>query len=84
MDHDILALINLKKAIAINLANYNKELEQGEADRTEELRIRIDELEKLNQAMVGRELRMVDLKQENSDLKDANKHLTLTENDLVN
>jgi chemotaxis protein methyltransferase CheR len=61
--------ITLKRAIDIKLANYTKDLEKGIASKTEELKARIDELESLNKTMVGRELKMVELKKEIVDLK---------------
>lgn len=61
--------ITTKRAIEIKLANYTAELEKGIAGKTEELKIRVDELEKLNKIMIGRELKMVELKKEIADLK---------------
>jgi len=61
--------ITAKRAIEIKLANYTKELEKGIADKTAELKIRVDELSKINSYMVGRELKMVELKKEIAELK---------------
>ncbi|MDO8571882.1 MAG: PAS domain-containing protein, partial [bacterium] len=61
--------ITLKRAIGVKLSNYTKELEDGIASKTEELKIRIDELEKLNKIMIGRELKMIELKEEIVELK---------------
>lgn len=61
--------ITLKKAIEIKLANYTKNLEKGIAEKTKELEARIDELSKLNNLMVGRELQMIELKKEINKLK---------------
>ncbi len=61
--------ITAKRAVEINLANYTKQLEKGIAEKTEELKIRIDELSKINKFLVGRELKMVELKKEIADLK---------------
>lgn len=61
--------ITLKKAIQFKLANYTKNLEKGISDKTEELKIRIDELEKLNEILVDRELKMIELKGEIAELK---------------
>jgi len=61
--------ITLKKAIEIKLLNYTKDLERGVAEKTEELKTRIDELSKINKLMTGRELKMVELKEEIAVLK---------------
>lgn len=61
--------ITLKRAIEIKLANYTKALEKGIADKTEELTARIDELSKLNKIMIGRELKMAELKAEIVELR---------------
>ncbi len=61
--------ITLKRAIELKTANYTKELEKGVADKTKELQIRVDELSKLNNIMIGRELKMVELKGEIAELK---------------
>jgi hypothetical protein len=61
--------ITLQRAVEIKLANYTKDLETGIATKTEELNARIDELSKLNEVMVGRELKMTELKEEIAELK---------------
>ena len=61
--------ITLKRAVEIKLSNYTKDLERGIAAKTEELKARIDELSKLNEIMLGRELKMVELKKEIAELK---------------
>lgn len=67
----ILALedITEKKQLENKMAGYTKELEVTVAQRTKELASRIAELETLNKTMVGRELKMVELKKEIEDLK---------------
>lgn len=65
--------ITLKRAIEIKLANYTKNLEKGIADKTSDLNARIDELSKLNELMVGRELQMIELKKEITNLKKSKK-----------
>jgi len=61
--------VTLQRAVEVKLANYTKELEKGVASKTEELKIRIDELEKLNKVMFGRELKIIELKKEVAELK---------------
>jgi len=51
------------------LAEYTKDLEVKIAERTEQLAARVQELEELNQSMVGREMKMVELKKEIEELK---------------
>lgn len=65
--------ITLKRAIETKMADYTKSLEEGIAVKTEELRVRIDELEKLNKIMLGREVKMAELKKEITELKEQQK-----------
>lgn len=53
------------------LKKLQEELEEKIRQRTKELRERIDELEKFNKLTIGRELRMVELKEEIKNLKKA-------------
>ena len=62
---DITDKENLKE----KLAEYTKGLENKIAERTKELADKIKELELTNRSMVGRELKMVELKKELKDLK---------------
>lgn len=62
--------ITLKRTIEIRLADHTRNLEKGMAAQTEELKARIDELETLHGLMVGRELRMIELKKEIAELKE--------------
>jgi len=61
--------ISDKKQLEERLAEYTRGLEAKIDERTSELANRIKELEELNKTMVGRELRMVELKEEIEDLK---------------
>lgn len=61
--------ITLQRAIEIKLAHYTRDLEKGIAEKTEELKARVDELMQLNKLMVGRELKMIELKKEIEDLR---------------
>ncbi len=61
--------ITERKNLEEKLAEYTKELEVKVAKRTEELASRIKDLESLNKNMVGRELKMVELKKEVERLK---------------
>jgi len=65
--------ITLKREIELKLANYTKDLEKGVAEKTDELKVRIDELTKLNNIMVGRELRIIGLKEEVKKLQEEKK-----------
>ncbi len=62
-------LVAEKKELEDRLAEHVKNLEDMVAARTEELVGRVKELEELNDTMVGRELRMVELKNEVEELK---------------
>ncbi|MBI4087034.1 PAS domain-containing protein [Candidatus Kaiserbacteria bacterium] len=61
--------ITERKELEVQLAAYTKELEARVAERTKELTVRLQELETLNKTMVGRELKMVELKKELEELK---------------
>jgi hypothetical protein len=61
--------VTTQRAIALKLAGYTKDLEKGIAGKTAELKIRIDELSAVNKMMVGRELKMAELKEEIVGLK---------------
>lgn len=58
-----------RKALEEKLKEYTEGLEGKVAERTQELNNRLKELELLNKSMVGRELKMVELKKEIKDLK---------------
>lgn len=70
-DQILLAIedITLRRTIETKLVNYTKNLEKGVANKTEELKARIDELAKINRLMTGRELKMIELKKEIIELK---------------
>jgi len=70
---DVTAERDLEK----KLSEYTKSLEIKIAERTKQLSVRVKELEELNQSMVGRELKMVELKKEIELLKKNNETKTL-------
>lgn len=61
--------VTLKKGLEAKLADYTKELEKKVVEQTEDLTNKIKELEETNKSMVGRELKMVELKKEIEVLK---------------
>lgn len=67
--------ITLKRAIEIKLANYTKNLQKGITTKTKQLEARIEELKNLNKIMVGRELKMMELKNQIEELTKTNKRL---------
>lgn len=68
--------ISDRKDLERKLADYTKELEIKVVERTAELTARVKELESLNQSMIGREIKMVELKKEIEDLKGESEHDT--------
>ena len=61
--------VSEKEALQAKLRDYTENLENLIMKRTEELAQRVMELERINSAMVGRELKMVELKAELDRLK---------------
>ena len=61
--------ITEREKLEEKLAAYAKSLEATVAQRTVELSDRVNELESMNKTMVGRELKMVELKKEIETLK---------------
>ena len=61
--------ITVRKDLEKKLAEYAQGLEVKVAQRTEELETKLKELERINKIMVGRELKMVELKAELEKLK---------------
>ena len=56
--------VTARKNLEIQLSEYTRGLEVKVAERTTELANRVKELETLNKTMIGRELKMVELKKE--------------------
>jgi hypothetical protein len=61
--------VTKQRAIEIRLADYARELEKKVDERTAELIKRIEQLELADRMMTGRELKMVELKEENERLR---------------
>jgi len=62
--------ITVKNQLEKKLSEYTKNLEVKVVERTKQLATRVKELEELNESMVGREMKMVELKQEIKKLKE--------------
>lgn len=65
--------ITKQKHLEDQLKEYTKTLTQEVAKRTNELELRVQELERLNKIMVGREMKMIELKAELEKLKKSPK-----------
>ncbi|MFA5877164.1 MAG: hypothetical protein WC880_02245 [Candidatus Paceibacterota bacterium] len=63
--------ITVRKELEQKLAEYTSELELKVAERTGEIADRVRDLESLNKVMVGRELKMIELKKELAALRPA-------------
>lgn len=61
--------ITVRKELEQKLADYTAGLEQTITSRTSEIAERVKELELLNRVMVGRELKMIELKHDLAELK---------------
>jgi hypothetical protein len=61
--------ITKQKQLEAQIREYTEKLTTEVAERTKELSKRIDELERLNKVMIGRELKMINLKEELVKLK---------------
>ena len=69
--------ITVRKALEQKLAEYTIGLEVKVAERTNEIADRIKDLEALNKIMVGRELKMIELKKEIENLKNSQQETTM-------
>lgn len=65
--------ITKQKMLEDQLKDYAKKLSLEVAKRTAELEIRVKELERINKVMIGRELKMIELKKELEKYKKANR-----------
>jgi hypothetical protein len=61
--------VTQERKLESKLSEYTKSLELKVLERTKQLAARVRELEELNQSMVGREVKMVELKNEIAELK---------------
>ncbi|MBI4993470.1 PAS domain-containing protein [Candidatus Wolfebacteria bacterium] len=65
--------ITERKMLENEVAEYTKGLEVKVAQRTADLQARTEELERMNKLMVGREIKMAELKKEIKELDEKNK-----------
>ncbi len=67
----LLAMEDVTKQVLLEekLLNYTKALTVEVGKRTEELELRVKELERMNKVMVGREIKMIELKEEIEKIK---------------
>lgn len=61
--------ITVKKNLELKLAEHTKDLEAKIVERTKDLESQIKELERINEVMVDREIKMIELKAEIAKLK---------------
>jgi len=61
--------ITKQKLLENQLRAYTKQLTLEVAKRTAELEVRVNELERINKVMIGREMKMIELKKEITKLK---------------
>lgn len=66
--------ITEKKLLENKLTDYTKDLEVKVAERTKELADQLKQVESLNKTMVGREIKMMELKKEIENLKKSAKN----------
>lgn len=71
----LLAMEDITKQVKLEeqLKEYTKRLTEEVARRTSELEKRVKELERVNRIMVGREMKMIDLKRQLEKLKNVRK-----------
>jgi chemotaxis protein methyltransferase CheR len=65
--------VTRQKQLEDQLKVYTKSLTLEVAKRTAELEIRVKELERMNKIMIGREVKMIELKEELEKLKNSKK-----------
>ncbi|HPE77872.1 MAG TPA: hypothetical protein PLC80_17395, partial [Draconibacterium sp.] len=68
--------ITERKKIEQEIKKLNEELEEKVKDRTNELEIKISEIQRMNRLFVGRELRIKELKEKIKEMENSLKDTT--------
>ncbi len=70
-NNELAVVANAFNTLADNMQQSQTDLEAQVQKRTTEMKKQLDELERMNTLMIDRELRMIELKKQNTELKNA-------------